>query len=581
MDRKVDEIVAKYSAYSTDLVESVQSLHQTVQWMQKFVSEYDYNEETPFNGFRSFIKIIDRLFTLLQRKTFNDTSKSWFFLKNNSKKSAEIDELVKLTQALQFMSTHYVRIRDELVKENNNHRQTQRDMLKQAFCFNSQENHRVTSEAFKNANHLANAYGKYSNFFYGAEYRRSLRVFMAFFSFAYSKSVVSYFFNIFTRPIDFIREQYLNGFMNFDIDLFIRRMRIIEAYLPATGNLIRFGLFPVHKRKRITITVPQVWRIATNGQIERLSKPVEHKITALWTYSSFDVNNEALILYAHGGGFCLGSTEGHEVTTGTWAEHLKTVPVLSIEYALAPESKFPAALQQLLDIHLFLTSGHEAVKQQFSFHPKKIIFAGDSAGGNLVLALTMLLNDIKRQFNQPIPFPVSVISIYSATLLQLAYSAARLSIAFEVLIPLTLFFGLAQSYTGFHHECEHRKSDPTDENGNQIESKALNGKILHWYQCEKCIQAFESFNEAVKMPYLSPIFYEHLDELSGITLNSIIGEFDPLLDENIVLSKLWKGKVTLDVFEDAGHGFLHIGSKDLKVKGNETCIRRIQESLNQ
>lgn len=60
------------------------------------------------------------------------------------------------------------------------------------------------------------------------------------------------------------------------------------------------------------------------------------------------------------------------------------LPILCIEYRLAPEHPFPAALNDLLAVY-------KALLQQRGYHPRNMALLGDSAGGGLVAALALLL----------------------------------------------------------------------------------------------------------------------------------------------------------------------------------------------
>lgn len=91
----------------------------------------------------------------------------------------------------------------------------------------------------------------------------------------------------------------------------------------------------------------------------------------------------------------IGSIESNEVYLRDWSNKTPNVPILSIGYSVAPEAKFPTALQEVLDSYLYLTSGDPVILLMLGFHPKKITFCGDSAGATLMTALTTLLNDIR------------------------------------------------------------------------------------------------------------------------------------------------------------------------------------------
>ena len=96
------------------------------------------------------------------------------------------------------------------------------------------------------------------------------------------------------------------------------------------------------------------------------------------------------ILFVHGGSFVAGSIVSHRTLAGNAAIASKTRALL-IDYRLAPEHPFPAGVEDTVAAYEWLlTQG---------LTPSQIVVAGDSAGGNLTLALLIHLRD--RQ--QPMP----------------------------------------------------------------------------------------------------------------------------------------------------------------------------------
>ncbi|MGQ4601311.1 alpha/beta hydrolase fold domain-containing protein [Nocardia sp. R6R-6] len=88
-----------------------------------------------------------------------------------------------------------------------------------------------------------------------------------------------------------------------------------------------------------------------------------------------------LLVWAHGGGWIAGSAAGFDGTAAALATHSRT-PVVSIDYALAPENPFPRALQQVRDV-LAWTRGR-AGAQVLGHDPGRVVAGGDSAGANLI-----------------------------------------------------------------------------------------------------------------------------------------------------------------------------------------------------
>lgn len=94
--------------------------------------------------------------------------------------------------------------------------------------------------------------------------------------------------------------------------------------------------------------------------------------------------NGAAILYLHGGAFCSGSPLTHRHLAGRISQ-LSGASVLVPDYHLAPEHPFPAALDDAAACYAYLLAG--------GYSPRRIIIAGDSAGGNLALSLLVRLRD--------------------------------------------------------------------------------------------------------------------------------------------------------------------------------------------
>ncbi|MVT50087.1 alpha/beta hydrolase fold domain-containing protein [Bradyrhizobium yuanmingense] len=90
------------------------------------------------------------------------------------------------------------------------------------------------------------------------------------------------------------------------------------------------------------------------------------------------------ILYLHGGGFRIGSIVSHRDLIARIG-HACGCRVLAIKYRLAPEHRFPAALDDTLIAYRYLRGQ--------GLQPADIALAGDSAGGNLVLAAMLALRD--------------------------------------------------------------------------------------------------------------------------------------------------------------------------------------------
>ncbi len=95
-----------------------------------------------------------------------------------------------------------------------------------------------------------------------------------------------------------------------------------------------------------------------------------------------------VIVFLHGGGWCIGSVDTHDVLCRELC-NASAVNVLSIDYRLAPEHPFPAAFEDVLATFRWL---HRHAGE-IGADPGRVALAGDSAGGNLALAAALWLRD--------------------------------------------------------------------------------------------------------------------------------------------------------------------------------------------
>ena len=80
------------------------------------------------------------------------------------------------------------------------------------------------------------------------------------------------------------------------------------------------------------------------------------------------------------------SSGSHMNYTRAWA-NIMDIPVFSVDYRLSPEVAFPAALNDCWQVYYWL---YEDCERVLGIKVNEIILAGDSAGGNLCAALTLL-----------------------------------------------------------------------------------------------------------------------------------------------------------------------------------------------
>jgi acetyl esterase/lipase len=112
-------------------------------------------------------------------------------------------------------------------------------------------------------------------------------------------------------------------------------------------------------------------------------------VPAEWTRGA-GASDDRVVLYFHGGGYVMGSVATHRgLTAGI--SRAAGASVLSVDYRLAPEHPYPAAVEDGVAAYRFLREQGVA--------PGQLAVAGDSAGGGLTIATLLAL----RETGEPLP----------------------------------------------------------------------------------------------------------------------------------------------------------------------------------
>lgn len=163
-----------------------------------------------------------------------------------------------------------------------------------------------------------------------------------------------------------------------------RVMRLYLHYLKATTDWNA----PIEKLRRASDSGARLSRLPASIRTERLM--IEH-IPAEWSIPQ-QADERSAILYLHGGGFATGSIKSHRGIVGQIAE-AGNIRALLIEYRLAPEHPFPAALDDALLAYEWLRkNGYD-----------RIVIASESAGGSLAIATVTSL------FDKHMPLPLLIV----------------------------------------------------------------------------------------------------------------------------------------------------------------------------
>ena len=231
-----------------------------------------------------------------------------------------------------------------------------------------------------------------------------------------------------------------------------------------------------------------------------------------------------VVVYFHGGGFVIGDIATHDTICQRLAGGVPAV-VVSVDYRLAPEHRFPAAVVDC-DAATAWVSAHAS---ELGADPARLAVAGDSAGGNL-----------------------------SAVVARRARDAGGPSIAFQLLVyPCTDMTCALPS----HHE-----------NGTGY---LLDSDAIGWFLDNYLADADRRHLDA------SPLF---VDDLSGLPPAFVLtAEFDPLRDEGEAYAERLRQAgvpVTTSRYDGMIHGFYGLDSLfDSAKKATAETVSALRDAL--
>jgi acetyl esterase len=225
-----------------------------------------------------------------------------------------------------------------------------------------------------------------------------------------------------------------------------------------------------------------------------------------------------IIVWFHGGGWVIGSVDGSDGT----ARHLALgsgFAVLSVDYRLAPETKYPGPLNDCYGVTKWVYENAD----QLDIDHKRISVGGDSAGGNLAAAVCLKTHDAG---------------------------------VFKLQSQLLIYPCLDSNFT--------RASYKTNESGYMLTSP-----VMQWFW-----EQYTNYPEDLNDPYVCPMKYSDYSDLPQTMI--IVADHDPLHDEGVEYhNRLLNSNVTSSLIEFTGvmHGFFsQVGVLDKSQQAmNDSC----------
>ncbi|XP_054620554.1 lipase, hormone-sensitive a [Dunckerocampus dactyliophorus] len=349
-----------------------------------------------------------------------------------------------------------------------------------------------------------------------------------------------------------------------------------------------------------------------------------------WVHSQ--PQSPCLLIHFHGGGFVAQTSRSHENYLRSWSKQLN-VPVLSVDYSLSPEAPFPRALEECFYAYCWALKNCHLLGST----AERVCLAGDSAGGNLCITVSM------KAMTCGIRVPDGIMVAYPATLLTTDASPSRLLTLIDPLLPLGVLAKCLNAYAGVDSQVvqaavgdnslsalgrdtttllndltqgaanwlqslldpmqptsvtrlqssRHKESRITDtrrmlnHNSSPTNSQGhldypdgfepLRSQCLAFVQPITC--------PIIRNPFVSPLLAPE-SLLRGLPpVHIVASALDALLDDSVMFAKKLRDMgqpVSLTVVEDLPHGFLSLAqlSKETEV-AVEVCLTKMREVFQQ
>jgi acetyl esterase len=236
------------------------------------------------------------------------------------------------------------------------------------------------------------------------------------------------------------------------------------------------------------------------GAVEDKKLPLKDRDIRVRVYKPEGNGKFPALVYYHGGGWVLGNIDSHDGVCRAIV-NMAQCTVISVDYRLAPEHKFPAGVHDAYDALVYISDHAE----EFDIDANRIAVGGDSAGGNLA-AVTSIIAKEKGG-------------------------------------PSIIHQFLLYPSTGRDYELPSMKENS--------EGYFLTQELMEWFG-----EHYVNKQEDWKHPYASPVLAEDLSNLPPATI--LTAQYDPLRDSGALYAeKLRENEVPVFYknYHDLIHGF--------------------------
>ena len=288
------------------------------------------------------------------------------------------------------------------------------------------------------------------------------------------------------------------------------RTGLVLRFIPPLDNKpviqIRKGLEAFVDKRMSSIT-----KALPVSQVEDMDIPTRHGPIKARVYKHGIKQGDKIIVMMHGGGWCIGSVNTYEEVSRRLAITTKQT-VVTLDYSLAPEHKFPHAHDECLDATAWISENMKEIDDEAS----SLVLVGDSAGGNLIVSTTYNSHPAVRK------------------------NISHLAAVYPVVDSRKSDYASSQAYGS----------------GYYLTAKAM----------AQFTEGLLSSVDDLEDNRLSPLYYDAVDDFPKTMV--LTAEFDPLRDQGEVWAKKMKGegvKILAKRYKGTVHAFF--GLKDFGSQG--------------
>ncbi|XP_065213138.1 hormone-sensitive lipase isoform X2 [Planococcus citri] len=429
-----------YNAFEA-LEEQIENFLPILNDFRSTAPDYDF-KSTPSNGYRSFITAVDKLSSACSKtcKSISDHRSSLFFQKLHYAKEIEsysqvYSSLSACFQLLQFLKAsadpgHLFMDKVDVIKDLQQcidkvnitpffgrrigfqYGDASQPIIKTVAIMMT-----VFSEYYYNEKNFLFCAASCSQFLVNAELRAERMT-----------QIASYR----TACADFCKT-----FWNMSESYIFKKMNILFQPTHFVNKMIELPNEPIKYEcgdRNVEIPVPTA-HIGLKPLNVRLISAVRRQGMNIDT-GPISPTSDYFIFHLHGGGFISQTSESHQVYLKSWTMWTEA-PILSVDYSLAPEAPYPRAVEEVLFAYVWSLNNLSSL----GTNARKIVFAGDSAGANLCLALTLKCIQLN------IRKPDGIFLAYVPTVLQFYPSPSRFLALFDPLLAFGFMMCSIKAYT--------------------------------------------------------------------------------------------------------------------------------------